>query len=106
MACTLVSKLRIRKEELGVVVDLPPAWSCCRFATPAPLQQPCASTHTSARLPLPCVDSAQLLDLYKDFCSKYPIVSIEDPFEQDDWDPATQLTAEGICQVRTREREG
>jgi enolase len=27
----------------------------------------------------------QLLELYASFARKYPIVSIEDPFEQDDW---------------------
>lgn len=43
--------------------------------------------------------SAQMLDLYKEFCSKYPIITIEDPFEQDDWEPAAALTAENICQV-------
>ncbi|GIL47394.1 hypothetical protein Vafri_4219 [Volvox africanus] len=41
----------------------------------------------------------QLLELYKEFCHKYPIVTIEDPFEQDDWEPCGKLTAEGICQV-------
>lgn len=40
-----------------------------------------------------------MLELYKDFCHKYPIVTIEDPFEQDDWDPCAELTAENICQV-------
>jgi enolase len=43
--------------------------------------------------------ASQLLDLYKDFCTKYPIITIEDPFEQDDWEPAGQLTSSGICQV-------
>lgn len=43
-----------------------------------------------------------MLELYNAFCSKYPIVTIEDPFEQDDWDPCTKLTAEGICQVGAR----
>jgi len=30
--------------------------------------------------------STELLDVYKDWISKYPFVSIEDPFDQDDWD--------------------
>ena len=34
-----------------------------------------------------------LADLYKDLCKKYPIVSIEDPFEQDDWKNYTAFTA-------------
>jgi enolase len=45
------------------------------------------------------ITSAQLLEMYKDFCTKFPIISIEDPFEQDDWDPCGLLTEAGICQV-------
>ncbi len=33
-----------------------------------------------------------LASLYKDLCKKYPIVSIEDPFDQDDWDNYTAFT--------------
>lgn len=40
-----------------------------------------------------------MLEMYKEFCTKYPVVSIEDPFEQDDWEPAKALTAENVCQV-------
>jgi enolase len=40
-----------------------------------------------------------MLELYKDFCTKYPVVSIEDPIEQDDWEPAVSLTADNMCQV-------
>uniref|UniRef100_A0A7S3QZJ7 phosphopyruvate hydratase n=3 Tax=Eukaryota TaxID=2759 RepID=A0A7S3QZJ7_DUNTE len=43
--------------------------------------------------------AAQMLEMYKEFCTKYPVISIEDPFEQDDWEPAKSLTAENICQV-------
>lgn len=35
-----------------------------------------------------------LADIYKDLCSKYPIVSIEDPFDQDDWAAYTNFTAD------------
>lgn len=35
----------------------------------------------------------QLIELYKRFASDYPIVSIEDPFDQDDWDSYHKLTA-------------
>ncbi|KAL2566257.1 hypothetical protein AAZV13_19G154500 [Glycine max] len=35
-----------------------------------------------------------LKDLYKSFVSEYPIVSIEDPFDQDDWEHYAKLTAE------------
>ncbi|EPS35814.1 hypothetical protein H072_10773 [Dactylellina haptotyla CBS 200.50] len=31
------------------------------------------------------ITSEQLADLYADLCKKYPIVSIEDPFAEDDW---------------------
>eukprot|EP00958_Prasinococcus_capsulatus_P021736 scaffold2986_cov406-Prasinococcus_capsulatus_cf.AAC.6 len=40
-----------------------------------------------------------LVNLYKEFCEKYPIVSIEDPFDQDDFDNTAALTAAGLCQV-------
>merc|ERR1712187_1011651 len=30
--------------------------------------------------------AAELIDYYKGWISKYPFVSIEDPFDQDDWD--------------------
>jgi enolase len=41
----------------------------------------------------------ELLELYKDFCKSYPIITIEDPFDQDDWDSTAALTSEGISQV-------
>jgi enolase len=41
----------------------------------------------------------ELLDLYKKFCADYPVVTIEDPFDQDDWDNTGKLTACGLCQV-------
>lgn len=31
------------------------------------------------------LSGSELGNLYEDLCSKYPIVSIEDPFDQDDW---------------------
>jgi len=36
---------------------------------------------------------SQLGDLYKDFVAHYDIISIEDPFDQDDWESYAQLTA-------------
>lgn len=33
-------------------------------------------------------------------CADYPIISIEDPFEQDDWEHTKKLTDLKICQVR------
>ncbi|ORZ18784.1 enolase [Absidia repens] len=35
----------------------------------------------------------QLTELYKSFADKYPIVSIEDAFDQDDWDNWTHMNA-------------
>jgi len=31
------------------------------------------------------VDGPKLIEMYKDWCAKYPLVSIEDPFDQDDF---------------------
>lgn len=35
-----------------------------------------------------------LKNLYKSFVNEYPISSIEDPFDQDDWEHYTKLTCE------------
>jgi len=35
---------------------------------------------------------AELIELYKGFVEKYPVVSIEDPFDQDDWETYQTLT--------------
>jgi enolase len=35
-----------------------------------------------------------LIELYKDLCVKYPIVSIEDPFDQDDWSNYSKFVTE------------
>jgi enolase len=39
------------------------------------------------------VSGAELMALYESFAKKYPIVSIEDPFEQDDWANWSAITA-------------
>ncbi|KAJ1910862.1 phosphopyruvate hydratase [Tieghemiomyces parasiticus] len=36
----------------------------------------------------------KLSDLYADFVQRYPIVSIEDPFDQDDWEAWTHMTTQ------------
>ncbi|KAM6562785.1 hypothetical protein CsatB_022783 [Cannabis sativa] len=41
-----------------------------------------------------------LKDPYKSFVSEYPIVSIEDPFDQDDWEHYAKMTAECGEQVQ------
>lgn len=42
----------------------------------------------------------ELKKLYTKFTADFPIVTIEDPFDQDDWDNTAAFTAEGVCQVR------
>ena len=37
--------------------------------------------------------SDQLFGVYKEFTEKYPVVSIEDAFDQDDWDAWTKMNA-------------
>lgn len=41
----------------------------------------------------------EMLDLYSAFCRDYPIITIEDPFDQDDWDNTKAFTAADVCQV-------
>uniref|UniRef100_A0A8C6PQ90 phosphopyruvate hydratase n=1 Tax=Nothobranchius furzeri TaxID=105023 RepID=A0A8C6PQ90_NOTFU len=41
----------------------------------------------------------QLADLYKGFVKDYPVVSIEDPFDQDDWAAWTKFTGSTSIQV-------
>ncbi|ORZ07272.1 enolase [Lobosporangium transversale] len=40
-----------------------------------------------------------LAALYKEFIDKYPIVSIEDPFDQDDWEAWTHVTGSTDIQI-------
>ncbi|KAL3675790.1 hypothetical protein R1sor_025738 [Riccia sorocarpa] len=39
------------------------------------------------------ISGDELIDLYKSFVREYPIVSIEDPFDQDDWEHYSKFTA-------------
>uniref|UniRef100_A0A6G1S5P5 Enolase n=1 Tax=Aceria tosichella TaxID=561515 RepID=A0A6G1S5P5_9ACAR len=41
----------------------------------------------------------QLADVYRGYVSKYPIVSIEDPFDQDDWESWGKLTGSTNIQI-------
>jgi enolase len=41
----------------------------------------------------------ELIDMYKAFTKDFPVISIEDPFDQDDVEHSQKLTAEGVCQV-------
>jgi len=38
--------------------------------------------------------SAEMIDLYKQWITKYPLLSIEDPFDQDDWEAYTAIMKE------------
>ena len=40
------------------------------------------------------IPSDKLGAIYQDFIDNYPIVSIEDPYDQDDWDAYTKLTGQ------------
>lgn len=40
-----------------------------------------------------CVNSEGLQKVYESFVAKYPVISIEDPFDQDDWTAYTAITA-------------
>merc|ERR1719414_1215991 len=43
--------------------------------------------------------AAELIEYYQGWLSKYPFVSIEDPFDQDDWDGCPSIP---LSQLRTR----
>ncbi|KAK7277017.1 hypothetical protein RIF29_18166 [Crotalaria pallida] len=40
-----------------------------------------------------------LIELYKELCSEYPVVSIHDPFDKEDWERIKSFSCHGICQV-------
>jgi len=40
------------------------------------------------------ISGEALLEMYAQFVEKYPFVSIEDPFDQDDWEAYTKMTAQ------------
>lgn len=45
------------------------------------------------------LDSESLKNLYLQFIKEFPIVSIEDPFDQDDWNSWTKLTSSTDIQI-------
>ncbi|KIO27928.1 hypothetical protein M407DRAFT_243206 [Tulasnella calospora MUT 4182] len=45
------------------------------------------------------ITGKELADLYRGYVEKYPIISIEDPFEQDDWQEWSDLVANTAIQV-------
>uniref|UniRef100_A0A5B7AS96 phosphopyruvate hydratase n=1 Tax=Davidia involucrata TaxID=16924 RepID=A0A5B7AS96_DAVIN len=40
-----------------------------------------------------------MIEMYKELCTDYPIVSIEDPFDKEDWEHVKYFCGLGICQV-------
>jgi len=45
------------------------------------------------------ISGVELANLYKGYIKKYPIISVEDPFDQDDWESWTLLTKESGIQI-------
>jgi enolase len=45
------------------------------------------------------ITGQELAAQYNDMVAKYPIISIEDPFDQDDWESWTHLTKDTKSQV-------
>uniref|UniRef100_A0A6V7QWL8 phosphopyruvate hydratase n=1 Tax=Ananas comosus var. bracteatus TaxID=296719 RepID=A0A6V7QWL8_ANACO len=40
-----------------------------------------------------------MIEMYSQLCTEYPVVSIEQPFDKDDWEHTKLFTALGLCQV-------
>merc|ERR1712135_243091 len=49
--------------------------------------------------PTTFLEPSKLSALYQEFIKEFPMVSIEDPFDQDDWDAWTELTANTNIQI-------
>ncbi|KAH8834997.1 phosphopyruvate hydratase [Flagelloscypha sp. PMI_526] len=49
--------------------------------------------------PTKWITGVELADLYLSYVKKYPIVSIEDPFDQDDWEAWSHFTAKSGIQI-------
>ena len=45
------------------------------------------------------ISGVELADLYLGYIKKYPIVSVEDPFDQDDWEAWTHFTKQSGIQI-------
>merc|ERR1719334_1205243 len=45
------------------------------------------------------ITSDALLEMYKGFVKDYPVITIEDPFDQDDWEGYGKLTAQTNIQI-------
>ena len=49
--------------------------------------------------PTKWISGKELADLYLGYVKKYPIISIEDPFDQDDWEAWSHFTANSSIQI-------
>lgn len=49
--------------------------------------------------PADYLPSDKLAEVYLDFCKDFPMVSIEDPFDQDDWAAWANLTGRTPIQI-------
>ncbi|CAL1694815.1 unnamed protein product [Somion occarium] len=49
--------------------------------------------------PTKWISGKELADLYLGYIKKYPIISIEDPFDQDDWEAWTHFTSQSSIQI-------
>jgi enolase len=49
--------------------------------------------------PTKWITGVELADLYISYIKKYPIVSVEDPFDQDDWEAWSHFTAKAGIQI-------
>lgn len=49
--------------------------------------------------PTKWITGVELADLYLSYIKKYPIVSVEDPFDQDDWEAWSHFTAKAGIQI-------
>ena len=45
------------------------------------------------------IEPSQLMEIYKSWCQKYPLISLEDPFGEEDWTSWTQFTEQNLLQV-------
>ena len=49
--------------------------------------------------PTKWITGSELADLYLGYAKKYPIISIEDPFDQDDWEAWSHFTKQSSIQI-------
>ena len=52
------------------------------------------------------IDGQELTNLYLEFIKDFPVVSIEDPFDQDHWEAWTNMTANTSIQVTLMKQRG